>query len=222
MMTPMRKPMLSALLILLVTLPIALPAKDKAYSAPRAYNAKTYPAHETDDNAKVSIAADPYDMPDKSAQVFSVDYQSVGLLPIYMIFTNDGDQAISLGRMHVTLVTKKRVKISPSPPGDMYRRLTRATLRTDGPQMPFPLPRKKNKGITQDTRDEVEGSQFMAKAVEPHGTQAGFMFFDVQGIDNPLAGAKLEITGLMDGKGNELFYFEIPMEKYLGYQPIKP
>ncbi len=222
MMTPMRNPLLSAILILLVTLPSALPAKDKAYSAPRAYNAKTYPAHETDENAKVSIAADPYDMPDKSAQVFTVNYQSVGLLPIYMIFTNDGDQPISLGNMHVTLITKKRVKISPSRPDDMYRRLTRATLRTEGPSLPIPFPRKKNKGISQDTRDEVEGSQFMAKAVEPHGTQAGFMFFDVQGIDNPLAGAKLEITGLMDGKGNELFYFEIPMEKYLGYQPLKP
>ena len=61
----------------------------------------------------------------------------------------------------------------------------------------------------------------MARAVEPHANQAGFMYFDVQGLDNPLAGAKLEITGIMDAKGNELFFFEIPMEKYLGYSPIK-
>jgi hypothetical protein len=218
----MRKLLLPAFLILLVTLPSALPAKDKVYSAPRAFHAKTYPAHETHDDEKVSIAADPYDMPDKSATVFIVDYRSVGLLPIYMIFSNDADEAVSLRQLHVTLITRKRVKISPSDPDDMYRRLDRATLRTDGPRIPLPLPRKKNKGISQDIRDEVQGAQFMAKAVEPHGTQAGFMFFDVQGIDNPLAGAKIEITGVMDGKGNELFFFEIPMEKYLGYQPVKP
>src|SRR6185312_6463120 len=125
----MRKPLLSALLILLVALPSALPAKDKAYQAPRAYNAKTYPAHETHDDEKVSIAADPYDMPDKSATVFTVDYMSAGLLPIYMIITNDGDQPISLNKLHVTLITRKRVKISPSEPDDMYRRLDRATFR---------------------------------------------------------------------------------------------
>ena len=60
---------------------------------------------------------------------------------------------------------------------------------------------------------------FRAKAVEPHGTQAGFLFFDVEGIRNPLAGAKLYITGLRDGNGQELLYFEIPMEKYLTYKP---
>lgn len=217
----MRKPLLSAFLILLITLPSALPAKDKAYTAPRAFHAKTYPAHETHDDEKVSIAADPYDMPDKSATVFNVNYSSIGLLPIFMVLTNDGDQPITLGKMHVTLITRKRVKISPSEPDDMYRRLDRATFRSDGPALPFPIPRKKNKGVSQQTRDEVEGAQFLAKAVEPHGTQAGFMFFDVQGIDNPLAGAKLEITGLMDSKGNELFFFELPMEKYLNYQPVK-
>ena len=217
----MRKPLLSAILILLLALPSALPAKDKAYQAPRAYNAKTYPAHETHDDEKVSIAADPYDMPDKSATVFTVDYMSAGLLPIYMIVTNDGDQPISLNKLHVTLITRKRVKITPSEPDDMYRRLDRATFRADGPSLPFPIPKKKNKGVSQQTRDEVVGAQFLAKAVEPHATQAGFMFFDVQGIENPPAGGKLEITGLMDSKGNELFFFELPMEKYLNYQPIK-
>jgi hypothetical protein len=217
----MHKPLLLAFLILLVALPSALPAKDKAYSAPRAFHAKTYPAHESHEQEKVTVAADPYDMPDKVAGVFTVNYAYAGLLPIYMIFTNDGDQPISLNNLHVTLITRKRVKISPTNASDMYRRLDRATLRADGPSLPFPLPKKKNKGISQQTRDEVEGSQFLARAVEPHGTQAGFMYFDVQGLDNPLAGAKLEITGILDSKGNELFFFEIPMEKYLSYQPIK-
>src|SRR6478609_2881661 len=117
----MRKPLLSALLILLVALPSALPAKDKAYQAPRAYNAKTYPAHETHDDEKVSVAADPYDMPDKTASVFTVNYKDNGLLPIFIIFSNDGDQPITMMNMKVTLITRKRVKIQPSDTDDIYR-----------------------------------------------------------------------------------------------------
>ena len=217
----MRKALSAFFLTLFVAIPCALPGKDKVYVAPRAFHAKTYPAHETHDNEKFSIAADPYDMPDKTAGVFTVDYKQEGLLPIFMILSNDGDQPVSLMNMKVTLVTRKRVKIDPSQPEDIYRRLTRATSRPDE-RSRFPIPHKRNKGISEATRDEVENSQFLARAVEAHANQAGFLFFDVQGLDNPLAGAKLEITGLMDAKGNELFFFEIPMEKYLGYQPVKP
>ena len=159
-------------------------------------------------------------MPDKTAGVFTIDYKNEGLLPVFMIFSNDGDQPVSLARMHVMLITRKRVKIEPAQPEDMYRRLSRATARPDDP-LRFPLPRKKNRGISHQTRDEIENSQFLARAVEAHANQAGFLYFDVQGLDNPLAGAKLELTGIMDAKGNELFFFEIPMEKYLGYQPVK-
>jgi hypothetical protein len=41
------------------------------------------------------------------------------------------------------------------------------------------------------------------------------VFFDVSGISTPLAGAHLYLMGLRDGKGNDLMYFDIPMEKYL-------
>jgi hypothetical protein len=63
--------------------------------------------------------------------------------------------------------------------------------------------------------DEIESSQFAAKAVEPHGTQSGFLFFDVGGIASALPGANIDITGVADTKGNELMYFEISMDKYL-------
>jgi hypothetical protein len=41
------------------------------------------------------------------------------------------------------------------------------------------------------------------------------MFFDVSGISTPLAGAHFYLTGVRDASGNELMYFEIPLEKYL-------
>ena len=63
--------------------------------------------------------------------------------------------------------------------------------------------------------DEIDSAQFAARAVEPHTTQSGFLFFDVSGMTTPLAGAHIDVTGVTDAKGNELMYFEIPMEKYL-------
>jgi hypothetical protein len=67
--------------------------------------------------------------------------------------------------------------------------------------------------------EEIESSQFAAKAVEPHGTQSGFLFFDVGGISSPLAGANIDIIGVADAKGEELMYFEIPVDQYLNAPP---
>ena len=63
--------------------------------------------------------------------------------------------------------------------------------------------------------DEIDSAQFGAKAVEPHSTVRGFLFFDIQDIANPLPGASFYLMGVRDAKNNELMYFEIPMEKYL-------
>jgi hypothetical protein len=63
--------------------------------------------------------------------------------------------------------------------------------------------------------DEIESSQFAARAVEPRATQSGFLYFDVGGLTSPLAGAHIDVTGVDDANGTEMMYFEIPMDKYL-------
>ena len=189
---------------------------------PKAFHAKTYPAHESHEDEKVSIAVDPYDMPDKAA-IFVVNYRASGFLPMHFILSNDGDQAVSLVDMQVELITADRSKIPPATPDDLYRRLGRQTRRGDEPArnpLPVPLPRKKVKPtVSKEAQEEVEAMQFRARAVEPHSLQSGFLIFDVEGIPNPLAGAHLYVHGLRDQKGAELFYFEIPLEKYLTYRP---
>ena len=39
------------------------------------------------------------------------------------------------------------------------------------------------------------------------------MFFDVSGLSSPLAGAHLYLSGVRDAKGNEMMYFEVPLDK---------
>jgi hypothetical protein len=190
----------------------------KDFARPVARPAKTYPAHDDHSTEKVAIAADPYDTPEK-AKIFSTDFQAHGFLPVFFVVTNDSDQPISLASMEVKLITANHSKLTPISSEDIYRRLSRPQANTNSP-IPFPIPHKKVKGtISKKEMDEIESSQFAAKAVEPHGTQSGFLFFDVGGISSPLAGAEIDITGVDDSKGTELMYFEIFMEKYLSAPP---
>jgi hypothetical protein len=206
MSSPRKRRFVPALSILLL-LPVLLASKN--FVKPVAQPAKTYPAHDNHPDEKVAIGADPYDSPEK-AKIFSINFQEHGFLPIFFIVTNDGDQPISIAKMEVTLITANHSKLTPTSPEDIYRRLSNPQAQTR--PSPIPIPRSKVKGsVGQKEMDEIESSQFEAHAVEPHGTQSGFLFFDVGGITSPLAGANLDITGVDDAKGNELMYFEIAM-----------
>jgi hypothetical protein len=189
---------------------VCLSAKD--FVKPVAQPAKTYPAHDDHTDEKVAIAVDPYDTAEKG-KIFSVKFREHGLLPIFFIVTNDGSQPISIARMQVTLTTANSSKLTPISTEDMYRRLSNPRTNTNAP-LPFPIPQKKVKGtISQKEQAEIESSQFAAKAVEPRTTQSGFLFFDVEDIDAPLAGARIYVTGVNDAKGTEFMYFEIPIGK---------
>jgi hypothetical protein len=185
---------------------------------PTAQPAKTYPAHDEHPSEGVTLGLDPYDMADK-ASIFSVHYNDVGLLPIFVVITNDGEQPVSLAGMKAEFVTVDRIKIPPATEDDIYRRIARPP-GTISPN-PLPWPKKAKGSVSKDAMDEIQNAQFAAKAVEPHGNQCGFMFFDVSGISTPLAGARFYLTGVRDAKGNELMYFEVPLEKYLS-APAKP
>ena len=185
---------------------------------PRA--AKTYPAHDEHPDEGVTVGLDPYDMADK-ASIFSVRYSDVGFLPIFVVITNDGDQPVSLTEVTAELVTVDRSKIPSATEGDIYRRITR-TPSTGPSTSPLPWPKKKNAGgVSKDAQEEVLNSQFAARAVEPHSSQCGFMFFDVSGISTPLAGAHFYLNRVLNSKGHELMYFDVPLEKYLS-APSRP
>jgi hypothetical protein len=177
--------------------------------------AKTYPAHDEHTAERATVAADPYDDAAK-ARIFSVNYAEIGMLPILLIITNDGDQPITLSAMKAELVTADRTKLLAAVPDDIYRRLSHPHP-SSGTTYPLPFPTKKVKGgMSPQTREEIESAQFGAKAVEPHSTQTGFLFFDIEGISSPVAGAHFYLTGLHNGQGDELMYFEIPLEKSHG------
>jgi hypothetical protein len=210
-MQPILKTRLVRVVVILFAIAgFAIHIAAKEFVKPTARAAKTYPAHDDHTADKVAIAADPYDTADK-AKIFSINFREHGLLPIFFIVTNDGDQPISIDNMQATLTTANRSKLTPITTEDIFRRLSNPH---ESNPIPVPIPQKKVKGgLSQKERDEIETSQFAAKAVEPHTTQSGFLFFDVEDVNAPLEGSRLFVTGVNDAKGTELMYFEIPLER---------
>lgn len=205
---------LAGVVVVLATAALA----SKQYAGPHPMPAASYPAHDAHPTEKISIAADPYDVPEKTEPVFVLPYLERGYLPIFLVVTNDGDQPVSLFDMKVSLVTASRTKLQPATDDDLYRRFSRVARRGDEPSrnpLPIPLPRKSSAGLPKGGAIELQSAPFAAKAVEPHSTQSGFLFFDVSGIRQPLAGAHLYITSVRDSNGEDLMFFDIPLDKYV-------
>lgn len=218
--SPHNRPMQSspyrrvALLLALLTVGTLALYASKQFEPPKAGPAATYPAHDAHTNEKVTIAADPYSTAQK-ASIFHLKYLDKGILPIYLIVTNDGGSPASLSKMTVQLVARERhAKLSPLEDEDIFRIMTHAKRSDDVGRTASPLPfptHHKVGGMKQEDQDEVNRAQFQARAVEPNTTQSGFVFFDVSGLDDPLQDATLYVTGVHDNSGNELMYFEIPL-----------
>ena len=207
-----------ALALLGVALLVPLLLASKSFVKPVAKSAINYPAHDFHRDDQAAIAADPYDTPEK-AKIFSINFAAHGLMPVFFIVTNDGDQPISISRMDVVWITANHSKLTPVGTDDLYRRLSNPQMQTR--PSPLPLPHKVKGTVSQKEMEEITSSEFAAKAVEPHNTQSGFLFFDVGDISAPLSNATIEITGVTNAKGDELLFFEIPMDKYLN-APVNP
>lgn len=224
-MFPRRSAALLTLVLLLAPAFVAL-AKDKEPNPPpKAFHAKTYPAVDAHTDEKVSIAADPFDLPDKAGWMLT-PYKEHDILPIRVIVSNDSDHALNLSDMQVLLTTvNPRAKVAPMAPSDLYRVLGHQEHRPDEQRpnpLPIPMPRKQKPLVKKEWQDEIELLRFKWVAVDPHASVDGFFFFDVSDLDHPLAGGHLVFTSVRDDRGQELFYFDIALEKYLSYQPGQP
>jgi hypothetical protein len=203
----------------LLSCPLLLLRARAAKAPPPAGVATSYPAFDQHPDEKVAIAADPYNTPDK-ASVFRFKYLQYGFIPIRIIVTNNGDKPISLIDARINFITATGDKIPAAEPEEVERRIGDVKRPDSGYKLPGPLPRIGNKSSTKnkDVDDDFHTFEYSAVAVEPHTTRAGFLFYDVQGIANPLVGAKLNLRTLRNAEGKELFYFEIPFDKYLATQ----
>ncbi len=204
----------TSLSIALILACVSLLWAAKEFQMPRANNAKTYPAHDEHPKEKVTVAVDPYDSPEKEA-IFTVKYSEHEILPLFLVISNDGDEPVVLSNINLQMRFRDRSKGSPLTEDDVLRRIT--NIKQHGGELPksypLPLPKKPKGGIPKGALDELDQAMFKAKAVEPHTTRAGFIYFDVSGLSDPLSGATLYLTGAHDNHNNDLMYFEVPMQR---------
>jgi hypothetical protein len=191
--------------------PLALIAKDKDFVPPRAENANTYPSKDAHPAEKLTAAIDVYNSSPKD-NIFITPYNQEGILPVFLIISNDGDQPITVNNMEVQLVTGRNAKLDALTTDDVFRRVAHISGNSSGPIRvgPIPLSGNKNKKA-QKEYEEIQSAKFEAQAVEPHTTKSGFVFFDVEGVKQPLDGSHVYLTGVRDAGGAELMYFEIPV-----------
>ncbi len=182
----------------------------KDFVPPRAENANTYACKDAHTSEKVTAAIDLYNTSPKD-NIFITPYHQEGILPVFLVITNDGDQPIAVNTRRAQLVTG-RAKMESLTTDDIFRRVAHISGSTTAPPRvgPIPLSGNKNKKA-QKQYEEILAANFMAAAVEPHTTKSGFLFFDVSDVKQPLQGAHIYLTGVRDTSGNELMYFEIPV-----------
>ena len=195
---------------------VALSAMGATHGPPPAQPATSYPAVEVHDKEKVAIAVEPYDTKEKES-IFKVDYLGHGVMPIRLIVTNNGDRPISLRDARILFYTAGGDRIQAAEPEDVERLMTLKERQGKKIPMPGPIPaiKTKPKASNQEIEQDFNTYEYGALVVEPHSTRAGFLFYDVSQLDHPLEGAKMHLHKLRDADGNELFYFEIPFDKYL-------
>jgi hypothetical protein len=200
----------------LLTLGLAVPVLASDHTPPPVQPATTFAAVEVHEDEKVAIAAEPCDTKEKQA-IFRVDYLGHGVMPVRLIVTNNGNRPISLRDARILFLTAAGDKIQAAEPEDVERLMTRKEREGKKIPMPGPIPsiKLKPKASNKDIEQDFNTFEYQALVVEPHTTRAGYLFYDVSDLDHPLVGAKFHLHKLRDADGNELFYFEIPFDKYL-------
>ncbi len=196
--------------------PIAFAANK---SAPPAKPATEYPAHETHDDEHFTVAIDPCLAP-KDCSFFRVPYVENGFLPVRVIFTNDSDHAVSLDDARIQFIPVDGGKIQAATDEDLDRRVyTVHNPSSHIPIVPIPIPIHKTPVDKKITQDETDFG-FSGTVVNAHSTLAGYLFYDIRGLDEPLKGAELYVKMLhtLDGK-KDLFSFSVPFNKWLAAKP---
>lgn len=203
-------------MVALVALWSNTPALAKDHTPPPVQPASSFAAVEVHEKENVAIAAEPYDTKEKES-IFRVDYLAHGVMPVRLIVTNNGSKPISLRDARILFQTAGGDRINAAEPEDVERLMTRKDREGGKIPLPGPLPpiKMKPKGSYKDIEADFNTFEYGALVVEPHTTRAGFLFYDVSQLDRPLRGAKLHLHKVRDSDGNELFYFEIPFDKYL-------
>ena len=219
---PSMRPYTKLAAISLVLVSLAARASDKPRPAPPTKPAAEYPLHETHENEKVTIAAEPCTDPE-ACKFFRLEYVQHGFLPVRVIVTNDRDQALVLDDVRIQFLPAEGDKQASATDEDLNRRLfsRKSAAPTRIPIIPITI---NHEPVDQKILNDDNDFGFQSTVVPAHSTRAGYIFYDTRGIDDPVlrhAELYIKMIHYTDDHAHrtELFPFTLPFDTWLAAQP---
>ncbi len=159
---------------------------------------------------KVTVAASPFASESQTEPAFGkLNPNRYGVLPVLVLIKNDTGKAVALSRIKFELILPGRDRIEATPAAEVKYLTPAERPQVYAPPVPqLPVHVKKNKNPLNAW--EIEGRAFTARMLPPGESASGFVYFRT----DYHSGSQLYLTGVRDAaSGQELFYFEIPLDK---------
>lgn len=198
------------LLVFALLLPVAAQA-DKPRKPVPPLPAAQYPMHDAHATEHVTIAAEPGDIKETQPDT-RIDYLDHDMLPVRVIVTNDSDRPITLEEARIDLIAADNSKITAATDNDLNRRLYELKQsKAKKIPLPSPLPDITYHSKPIDTKIVADDQDFgfTTTTVAPHSTVAGYLFYDIRGLDAPaLQNATLELRKVRYKEANTSEYLD--------------
>ncbi|MEW5975286.1 MAG: hypothetical protein AB1898_05700 [Acidobacteriota bacterium] len=179
-------------------------------------SADSYPHHQV--QGTVTIAADPYESQEKIKSAFDLkDLLKRNIVPINVIISNQGDEAIVIEGEHVELFDPRGRSFSSLPPEEVVQLLINKDrpLPTQAPRPGrFPIPDRGGlRGDWFEIQTDLINKSLGDLRVLPKSTGFGFVFFRVLDYPVGLREFRLYLPKLRNLKtGEDLLFFEIEIQ----------
>ena len=166
----------------------------------------------------VTIAADPYPSEARIRTAFDVKGLSkLGLVPINLIISNQGSDALSVDGAAITLLDPEYGSLPALPPQEVVNRVLRQARRRRGPLNPLPLPGSRiGASRLEKQAFEIEADfirKSLKRRIRPKATAWGFVFFQLPARKSRLNDCKIIIPDIENNRTKQkLLYFDIELK----------
>ncbi|MCY3757861.1 MAG: hypothetical protein OXG96_09090 [Acidobacteria bacterium] len=168
----------------------------------------------------VTIAADPYPSETRIRTVFDIKGLSkMGLIPINLIISNQGPDALSIDSASITLLDPEYGSLPALSPKEAVRMILRHKLGRPVDLSPVPPPwppfgrgrSRVGKHILEIRDDFIRKS--LKRRIRPRATAWGFVFFQLPERKSHLSGYKTIIPDVENDRTQQkLLYFDIELK----------
>lgn len=168
----------------------------------------------------VTIAADPYPSETRIRTAFDIKGLSeLGLVPINLIISNQGPDALSINGATITLLDPDYGSLQALPPKEVAGMILRQARSRREPLSPVPLPRSpigRGRSRVEKQALEIEDDlirKSLKRRIRPRATAWGFVFFQLPERKSSLSGHKIIIPDVQNDKTKQkLLYFDIEIK----------